>query len=80
MECAEQGERIGLGFILPKRLVRSASQRNQIRRWTRGWIRSLPISYRGGTWLLRVRSVCPWQGAVHRQSCREQLRAVLFGE
>ena len=75
---AEAGFR--LGFVIPKKLVKTAVQRNQMKRWARATFRAFETSApRSESWVLRVSQSFPksqWQ--THgRLQARQDIRQVM---
>jgi ribonuclease P protein component len=51
-----------LGFVIPKKLVKTAVQRNQIKRWARDLFRTFDTSdTKAESWVLRVSQPLPKQ-------------------
>ena len=69
-----------LGFVLPKKLVRTAVQRNQIKRWARDWFRKPDAPVPSGFALVvRVRALIPklhWNLAGRNDTRQHLLQAM----
>ena len=71
-----------VGFIIPKRLVRRAVDRNLIRRWLNEMVRQISHQDKnaGGAYLFRVTQKCPGIAFETRRQTYLDLKALVFCE